>query len=174
MRPYPDLRGRRGRGGPMGMGPPPPPPPMHLRGPFPPRYAPNSYADRTEGSLCQELSPWVLLCVCCRRRNYTSFLQNLCFALCDFRYFRSSAPSELDVTHSAELYRYRDFPLTENVYVSVGMDPLHPLPQVILVSEGVPLTPAAVACRSPDHHATSIPGEQEGKSCLNLNSVPKL
>ncbi|KAI3363717.1 hypothetical protein L3Q82_001333 [Scortum barcoo] len=38
MRPYPDLRGHRGRGGPMGMGPPPPPPPppMHLRGPFPP------------------------------------------------------------------------------------------------------------------------------------------
>lgn len=41
MRPYPDLRGHRGRGGPMGMGPPPPPlppppPPMHFRGPFPP------------------------------------------------------------------------------------------------------------------------------------------
>lgn len=40
MRPYPDVRGHRGRGGPMGMGPPPPPPPlpppMHLRGPFPP------------------------------------------------------------------------------------------------------------------------------------------
>ncbi|KAM7367842.1 hypothetical protein PAMP_014113 [Pampus punctatissimus] len=35
MRPYPDMRGHRGRGGPMGMGPPPPPP-MHLRGPFPP------------------------------------------------------------------------------------------------------------------------------------------
>lgn len=44
MRPYPDLRGHRGRGGPMGMGPPPPlpppppplPPPMHFRAPFPP------------------------------------------------------------------------------------------------------------------------------------------
>lgn len=36
MRPYPDLRGHRVRGGPMGMGPPPPPPPPHLRGPFPP------------------------------------------------------------------------------------------------------------------------------------------
>ncbi|XP_020488536.2 actin nucleation-promoting factor WAS isoform X1 [Labrus bergylta] len=41
MRPYPDLRGHRGRVGPMGMGPPPPPPlppppPMHLRSPFPP------------------------------------------------------------------------------------------------------------------------------------------
>ncbi|XP_062267883.1 uncharacterized protein si:ch211-51e12.7 isoform X1 [Platichthys flesus] len=37
MRPYPDLRGHRGRCGPMGMGPPPPPmPPMHLRGLFPP------------------------------------------------------------------------------------------------------------------------------------------
>ncbi|XP_033999629.1 splicing factor 3B subunit 4 [Trematomus bernacchii] len=38
MRPYPDMRGHRGRGGPMGMGPPPPPPPMHLRGPFPPMH----------------------------------------------------------------------------------------------------------------------------------------
>ncbi|KAG7461058.1 hypothetical protein MATL_G00205920 [Megalops atlanticus] len=38
MRPYPDLRGRRGlRGGPMGMGPPPPPP-MHMRGPYPPMH----------------------------------------------------------------------------------------------------------------------------------------
>ncbi|XP_069577792.1 histidine-rich glycoprotein isoform X2 [Brachyistius frenatus] len=44
MRPYPDMRGHRGRGGPMCMGPPPPPrpppplppPPMHLRGPYPP------------------------------------------------------------------------------------------------------------------------------------------
>ncbi|XP_072299221.1 uncharacterized protein [Eucyclogobius newberryi] len=37
IRPYPDLRGHRGRG-PMYMGPPPlpPPPSMHLRGPFPP------------------------------------------------------------------------------------------------------------------------------------------
>ncbi|XP_056098800.1 histidine-rich glycoprotein isoform X2 [Rhinichthys klamathensis goyatoka] len=36
--PYPDMRGRRGRGGPMGMnlGPPPPPPHhMHMRGPPP-------------------------------------------------------------------------------------------------------------------------------------------
>ncbi|XP_050963145.1 WAS/WASL-interacting protein family member 3 isoform X2 [Labeo rohita] len=36
--PYPDMRGRRGRGGPMGMNlgpPPPPPPPMHMRGPPP-------------------------------------------------------------------------------------------------------------------------------------------
>ncbi|KAK9531494.1 hypothetical protein VZT92_010916 [Zoarces viviparus] len=39
MRPYPDPRDHRGRGGPMGMGPPPPPlPPMHLRGPFPPMH----------------------------------------------------------------------------------------------------------------------------------------
>ncbi|KAF3702898.1 hypothetical protein EXN66_Car018586 [Channa argus] len=38
MRPYPDLRGHRSRGGPVGMGPPPPPPPPppHLRGPFSP------------------------------------------------------------------------------------------------------------------------------------------
>ncbi|KAG9328536.1 hypothetical protein JZ751_013388 [Albula glossodonta] len=41
MRPYPDLRGRRGiRGGPMGMGPPPPPPPpMHMQGPYPPMHS---------------------------------------------------------------------------------------------------------------------------------------
>ncbi|XP_011489948.1 wiskott-Aldrich syndrome protein homolog isoform X2 [Oryzias latipes] len=47
MRPYPDMRGCRGRGGPVGMGPPfpppPPPPPMHLRGPLPPmpRHGPR-------------------------------------------------------------------------------------------------------------------------------------
>ncbi|XP_034384057.1 basic salivary proline-rich protein 3 [Cyclopterus lumpus] len=44
MRPYPDPRSHRGRGGPMCMGPPPPPPhPMHLRGPFPPmpRHGPH-------------------------------------------------------------------------------------------------------------------------------------
>ncbi|XP_056284531.1 basic salivary proline-rich protein 2 isoform X2 [Pseudoliparis swirei] len=51
MRPYPDPRNHRGRGGPMGMGgpmcmgPPPPfPPPMHMRGPFPPmpRHRPHA------------------------------------------------------------------------------------------------------------------------------------
>nr|XP_043905598.1 DNA-binding protein K10 isoform X3 [Solea senegalensis] len=41
MHPYPDLRGHRGQGGPMCMGPPlplppPPLPPMHHRGTFPP------------------------------------------------------------------------------------------------------------------------------------------
>ncbi|TRY87194.1 hypothetical protein DNTS_031724, partial [Danionella cerebrum] len=36
MWPYPDMRGRRGRGGPMGMSLGPPPPPMHMRGPPPP------------------------------------------------------------------------------------------------------------------------------------------
>ncbi|XP_051544461.1 basic salivary proline-rich protein 1-like [Myxocyprinus asiaticus] len=39
--PYPDMRGRRGRGGPMGMHlglPPPPPPPMRMRGPPPPMH----------------------------------------------------------------------------------------------------------------------------------------
>ncbi|XP_036066537.1 basic proline-rich protein isoform X1 [Oryzias melastigma] len=52
MQPYPDMRGFRGRGGPVGMGPPfppplspppPPPPPMHLRGPLPPmpRHGPR-------------------------------------------------------------------------------------------------------------------------------------
>lgn len=55
----------------MGMGPPPPPPPMHLRGPFPPRYSPSSYVDRTEGSLFQDF------------------------------FLRSLASSELDVSRSA-------------------------------------------------------------------------
>ncbi|XP_051976712.1 uncharacterized protein si:ch211-51e12.7 isoform X1 [Xyrauchen texanus] len=37
--PYPDMRGRRGRGGPMGMHLGlPPPPPMHMRGPYPPMH----------------------------------------------------------------------------------------------------------------------------------------
>lgn len=87
MRPYPDLRGHRGRGGAMGMGPPPPPPPMHLRGPFPPRYTPNSPPG---------------FCFVCAVEPHHLLTEPL-FCTCDFRFFRSLALSELDVSHSAEL-----------------------------------------------------------------------
>lgn len=60
------------------------------------------------------------------------------------------------------------------LYLSVGMDPLHLLLQVILVSEGGHLTLGAVACRLPDLHATSIPVAQEGKSILNIIFMLKL
>lgn len=58
--------------------------------------------------------------------------------------------------------------------LAVGMDPLHPLLSVILVSEGVPHTLEVVACRPLDLHTTSIPAAREGKSCLNFNIMLKL
>jgi len=48
----------------------------------------------------------------------------------------------------------------------IGVDPLH---QVILVSEGVRHTPQAMACHLLDHHATSTPVDQEGKTGFGIN-----
>lgn len=54
------------------------------------------------------------------------------------------------------------------------MDPLHPLLQVILVSEGVRHTLEAVACHPLDLRAPSVREAHEGKRCFNIHIMLKL